>query len=163
MTAKATNNDEKKVYLTPSGLQKLEDELKELTEHRRSEVAARIAQAKEYGDLSENSEYEAAKEEQAFVEGRIAQIQQMIKNAVIIDENTPHYVVELGSQVKVEDKNSKKVSEYTIVGSAEADPMAGKISNESPIGKALFGKKVKDVVDVEVPTGTRTLVILDIK
>ncbi|MEI6222360.1 MAG: transcription elongation factor GreA [bacterium] len=154
------DSNEKKIFLTPSGFKKLEDELQHLIVHRRSEVAERIAQAKEYGDLSENSEYEAAKEEQAFVEGRISQVQQMIKNAAIINETAKHDNVDIGSKVKVNGPDGEET--YTIVGSAEANPLEGKISNESPIGQALLGKKVGATVTIKIPVGSLEMKIVEI-
>lgn len=153
----------KPVILTYEGLKKLEEELEYLKTVRRAEVAEKIKQARAFGDLSENSEYDEAKNEQAFVEGRIATIEAMLKNAKVIDdEDIKLDQVNIGCTVKVYDESFNEETEYTIVGSAEADPMNNKISDESPIGKALIGKKVGDVVSVEVPAGIIKLKILEI-
>lgn len=153
----------KPVILTYEGLKKLEDELDYLKSVRRAEVAERIKQARAFGDLSENSEYDEAKNEQAFVEGRIATIEAMLKNAKVIDDDDIKLdMVNIGCTVKVYDESFNEETEYTIVGSAEADPMNNKISDESPIGKALIGKKAGDVVSVEVPAGIINLKILEI-
>ncbi|MGB9678912.1 MAG: transcription elongation factor GreA [Thermoanaerobacteraceae bacterium] len=154
----------KPVILTYEGLKKLEEELDYLKSVKRGEVAEKIKQARAFGDLSENSEYDEAKNEQAFVEGRIATIEAMLKNAKVIDEediNLDH--VSIGCTVKVFDESFKEEVEYTIVGSAEADPMSNKISDESPIGKALIGKKAGEVVSVEVPAGIINLKIIEIR
>lgn len=160
MAAKETNNG-KKILVTKEGLKKLEEELQDLIDNKRQEIADRIAQAKEYGDLSENSEYEVAKEEQAFLEGRITQLQLMIKNAVVIDENSKHNRVEVGSKVRVKLKDGEEI--FHIVGSAEANPGEGKISNESPIGQALMNRKVGETVKVKVPAGFQEIKIVSIK
>lgn len=141
----------RKIYLTKEGSEKLKEELKELTTNKRKEVAQRIKEAKEFGDLSENSEYEEAKNEQAFTEGRIAEIQQILKNSVLIANRKNHDKVSVGSKVKVEVEG--ELTEFIIVGSAEANPMEGKISNESPIGQALLHKKVGEEVEIDVPAG----------
>ncbi|MGI5949423.1 transcription elongation factor GreA [Peptoniphilus sp.] len=144
----------KEVFFTPEGLEKIENEIEYLKTVRRKEVSERIKVALGYGDLSENSEYDEAKNEQAQVEERIAKLELMVRNAKIIDENDLNTdVVNIGSTVIVKELDSGDEDEYTIVGSAEADPLDGKISNESPVGSALIGKKVGDVVEVEVPDG----------
>ncbi|MGI1692007.1 transcription elongation factor GreA [Thermoanaerobacter uzonensis] len=154
----------KPVILTYEGLKKLEEELEYLKTVKRAEVAEKIKQARAFGDLSENSEYDEAKNEQAFIEGRIATIEAMLKNAKVIDEEDIKLdQVSIGCTVKVYDESYNEEVEYTIVGSAEADPMNNKISDESPIGKALLGKKVGDVVSVEVPAGIIKLKILEIR
>ncbi|KHO61928.1 transcription elongation factor GreA [Thermoanaerobacter sp. YS13] len=154
----------KPVILTYEGLKKLEEELEYLKTVKRAEVAEKIKQARAFGDLSENSEYDEAKNEQAFIEGRIATIEAMLKNAKVIDEDDIKLdQVSIGCTVKVYDESYNEEVEYTIVGSAEADPMNNKISDESPIGKALLGKKVGDVVFVEVPAGIIKLKILEIR
>ncbi|SHF08796.1 transcription elongation factor GreA [Thermoanaerobacter uzonensis DSM 18761] len=154
----------KPVILTYEGLKKLEEELEYLKTVKRAEVAEKIKQARAFGDLSENSEYDEAKNEQAFIEGRIATIEAMLKNAKVIDEEDIKLdQVSIGCTVKVYDESYNEEVEYTIVGSAEADPMNNKISDESPIGKALLGKKVGDVVTVEVPAGIIKLKILEIR
>ena len=145
---------EKDIFFTPEGLEKIENEIEYLKTVRRKEVSERIKVALGYGDLSENSEYDEAKNEQAQVEERIAKLEMMLRNAKIIDEkdlNTD--VVNIGSSVKVRELDTMEEDEYTIVGSAEADPLEGKISNESPVGSRLIGNRVGDVVEVEVPDG----------
>ncbi len=145
---------EKDIFFTPEGLEKIENEIEYLKTVRRKEVSERIKVALGYGDLSENSEYDEAKNEQAQVEERIAKLEMMVRNAKIIDEkdlNTD--VVNIGSSVKVRELDTMEEDEYTIVGSAEADPLEGKISNESPVGSKLIGNRVGDVVEVEVPDG----------
>ena len=146
--------NDKEIVLTPEGLSKLETELDELKTVHRREVNDRIRQAKEYGDLSENAEYEDAKQEQAFIEGRILKLEGMIRNARIIDES--EYAadeVHLGAVVKVKDLKNNDSYEFSIVGSAEADPSNRRISNESPLGKALIGNKKGATVDVSTPRG----------
>lgn len=145
---------EKDIFFTPEGLEKIENEIEYLKTVRRKEVSERIKVALGYGDLSENSEYDEAKNEQAQVEERIVKLEMMVRNAKIIDEkdlNTD--VVNIGSNVKVRELETMEEDEYTIVGSAEADPLEGKISNESPVGSRLIGNRVGDVVEVEVPDG----------
>ena len=145
---------EKDIFFTPEGLEKIENEIEYLKTVRRKEVSERIKVALGYGDLSENSEYDEAKNEQVQVEERIAKLEMMVRNAKIIDEkdlNTD--VVNIGSSVKVRELDTMEEDEYTIVGSAEADPLEGKISNESPVGSKLLGNRVGDVVEVEVPDG----------
>ncbi|MFR8927015.1 transcription elongation factor GreA [Peptoniphilus senegalensis] len=145
---------EKDIFFTPEGLEKIENEIEYLKTVRRKEVSERIKVALGYGDLSENSEYDEAKNEQAQVEERIAKLEMMVRNARIIDEkdlNTD--VVNIGSSVKVRELDTMEEDEYTIVGSAEADPLEGKISNESPVGSKLLGNRVGDVIEVEVPDG----------
>lgn len=153
--AKVVNDENSQVTLvTKEGLKKLQDELKYLKDEKRREVASRIKEAISYGDLSENSEYEEAKNEQAFVEGRILELEEKIKNAEIISDKHQTKTVQIGSTVEV--KNLSKDGEkevYTIVGSTEADPFDGKISNESPVGGALLDKKKGDKVSVKIPVG----------
>lgn len=154
----------KEVVLTYEGLQKLEQELEFLKAVKRREVAERIKQALSFGDLSENSEYDEAKNEQAHVEGRIVQLENMLKNAKVIDEDDVKTdVVSVGSKVTILDMEFKEEVEYYIVGSAEANPGQFKISNESPVGSALMGKKKGTVVDVVVPDGIVKYKILSIK
>jgi transcription elongation factor GreA len=146
--------NDKEIVLTRDGLKKLEDELDELKTVHRREVNERIRQAKEFGDISENAEYEDAKQEQAFVEGRILKLEGMIRNARIIDQSD--YVadeVHLGAIVKVVEVSAKTAHEFTIVGSAEADPKNARLSNESPLGRALMGRKAGETVDVTTPRG----------
>ena len=141
---------QKKYLLTPDGLEKLKSELNTLVVERRKEVIERIQEAVAHGDLSENADYAQAKEEQSFIEGRIQEIEDMIKNAEIIDINTKHSTVTIGSTVVVLVRDSNKESErkYTIVGSNEANPTLGKISNESLVGKLLLGRKVGEAFPV---------------
>jgi transcription elongation factor GreA len=145
---------DKKVIVTASGLKALEDELEMLKTVRRSEISEKIRVARGYGDLSENSEYDEAKNEQAIVEARIADLEVMLKNVVILDESEiVKDVISLGSNVKVYDEEFEEELEYVIVGSTEADLDLGKISDESPVGKALMGKKVGEVAEAILPTG----------
>jgi transcription elongation factor GreA len=154
--------EEKEVFLTQEGLQKIKEELDYLHLHRRNEVAEKIRLAKETGSTVNNAEYDDAKNEQAFVEGRILTLETMIKNAKIIEEDTHSDKVKLGSHVTVKNDDGEK-EEYVIVGSAEASPQNGKISNESPIGKALMGKKVGQAAQVKAPAGTIKLTVAKIK
>ena len=154
---------EKPVFLTPEGRAKLESELENLRTVRRAEVAERIHAAKEGGDIMENSAYDEAKNEQAFVEGRIMTIEQMLKNAVMIDATRASDTVGLGSYVTVAEHGAREDEVYQIVGSAEADPTRGRISNESPIGRMLLGKRVGDEVQVKIPDGVRHLKIVEIR
>jgi transcription elongation factor GreA len=146
--------NDKETVLTKEGLAKLEDELDELKSIHRREVNDRIRQAKEFGDISENAEYEDAKQEQAFVEGRILKVETMIRNARIIDESEfSSDEVHLGATVRVKDTKSGSSMEFTIVGSTEADPTNQRLSNESPLGKALIGRKKGETLDVQTPRG----------
>ncbi len=155
---------EKEVLLTPAGLKKLEEELENLKSVKRREVAERIKVAIGYGDISENSEYEDAKNEQAFVEGRIITLEKMLRNARIInEEEVDTGVVSIGSTVRVRDVEFKDEMEYLIVGSAESDPSDNKISNESPVGRALLGKSIGATVEVNVPAGTIRYEVLAIR
>ena len=154
----------KKNIMTYEGIKKLEEELEYLKTVRRKEITEKIKVALGYGDLSENSEYDEAKNDQAFNEGRIIQLENMLKNAVVVVESEiPTDKVSVGSIVKVMDYEFDEEVEYAIVGSAEADPMNFKISNESPVGSALLGKKVGDVVEVTVPSGVSKFEILEIR
>lgn len=145
---------EKDVILTRDGLEKLELELEDLKTVKRKEVADRIKQAIGFGDLSENSEYEDAKNEQAFIEGRILTLEKMLRNVKVIeDDNVVEGEVSIGSVVKVRDIEMDEEEEYKLVGTVEADPMNNRISNESPVGRAIIGHKVGEIVDVEVPMG----------
>lgn len=158
------NDEVKEVLLTEEGHQKLVDELNFLITKRRKEVAERIKDAIGYGDLSENSEYNDAKDEQAFVEGRIQQINEILAMARIIDEKkarTNH--VSLGSYVTLKDLETGEQFEYQLVGSVEADPSNHRISNESPVGRAIMGKKVGQIVKVDVPQGNVEYQIISIK
>jgi transcription elongation factor GreA len=146
---------QKQVFLTPEGLIKLEQELDISKTVRRKEIATRIKTALDFGDLSENSEYDQAKNEQAQLEERIAKVETMLRNAKLIEEDEiTTDVVSIGSKVVVNDLEYDEEMEYVIVGSAEADPFEGKISNESPLGSALLGKKPGDQVEVKVPDGS---------
>jgi len=155
---------EKEVILTPDGLKKLEEELENLKSVKRREVAERIKTAIGYGDISENSEYEDAKNDQAFIEGRIITLEKMLRNARIINnDDIDTDVVSIGSKVVLKDLEFGDSMEYTIVGTAESDPSQNKISNESPVGKAILGKKKSSIVDVNVPAGIIQYKIMDIK
>ena len=154
---------EKEVILTLEGLKKLEEELEMLKTQRRKQVAERIKQAIEFGDISENSEYDDAKTEQSFVEGRIITLEKMLRNAKVIDDNDQRDQVVVGSTVLLKDVEIGDNEEYTIVGSAEADPTVNKISNESPVGKAVLGHPKGTIVEVLVPAGIIHYEIMDIR
>lgn len=155
---------EKETILTAEGLKKLEEKLETLKTVRRLEVAERIKQAISFGDISENSEYEDAKNEQAFIEGEIITLEKMIRTAKVIDDDDIKTdVVTLGATVKLKDVALKTTVEYTVVGSAEADPLDNRISNESPVGVAIMGKKSGETVIVPVPDGTVKYKIMSIK
>jgi len=154
---------EKKTILTYEGVKKLEEELQRLKVVERKEVAQKIKEAKAQGDLSENAEYDAAKEEQAEIEARIAKIENMLRNAEVIDEDElDSSSVSIGSKVKVYDMKYKEEDTYLIVGSTEADPLDGKISNESPLGAALLGKRVGETFTVDAPEGPIKYKVVDI-
>lgn len=154
---------DKEFFFTEEGLKKTEDELEYLKSVVRREVAEKIKIALGYGDLSENAEYDHAKNEQAKVEEKIAKLENMLRNAVLIEEEkVDKTLVNIGSVVKVKEVGTDDEEEYTIVGSAETDPLEGKISNESPMGSALLGKKVGDIAEVEVPDGTVSFEIVAI-
>ena len=149
--------------LTDEGLRKLEDELDFLKTVRRKEIAEKIKVALSFGDLSENSEYDEAKNEQAMVESRIVTIEAMLKNVKLIDENEINTeIIHVGSRAKVKNLSSDRESTYKIVGSNEANPLEGRISDESPVGKALLGKKPGDKITVETPGGTIVYEVLEI-
>lgn len=154
---------EKSFYMTEEGKEKMEQELEFLKIDRRKEVVERIKIARDFGDLSENSEYDAAKDEQAFVETRIVQVEKMIRNAVIIesDDENPN-MVGLGKSVTFKELPDEEEETYRIVGSAEADPLEGKISNDSPIAKAIIGKEVGEKVTVPTPGGEIKIEILKV-
>jgi transcription elongation factor GreA len=155
---------EKKYVMTYEGVKKLEEELEYLKTTKRKEITERIKVALGYGDLSENSEYDEAKNDQAFVEGRIMQLENMLKNATVVDEtDVSTEIVSVGSIVKVKDYEFDEEVEFTIVGSAEADPMKNRISNESPVGMGLVGKKVGTIVEISVPDGVSKYEILEIR
>lgn len=151
------------VYLTPEGLQKIKDELQYLVTVRRREVAQMIAEAKAEGDLSENAGYDEAKTAQGFLEGRIRELEYIVKHAQLIEENTPSNVVSLGRKVIIREVDTDFEETYTLVGSKEADPTNGRISNESPMGQALLGKKKGQKVNVKTPGGDVKFEILKIE
>ncbi len=156
--------EEKEYFLTQEGLEDLEAELEELKSNKRKEIAEKIKTAREFGDLSENAEYDQAKNEQAQIEDRIARIETILRNAVVIEEEdveTDH--ISIGATVKLYDEDYKEEIEYTIVGTAEADPKRGRISNVSPVGKALLGKVVGDVITVSVADVNSTFKVLEIR
>jgi transcription elongation factor GreA len=157
--------NDKEVILTLDGLAKLEKELETLKTVKRREVAERIRQALEFGDISENSEYEDAKNEQGFMEGRILAIEKMLRSAKVIDEQEQRVdgIVSIGSKVLLEDISNKEEVEYMIVGSTEADPLQFRISNESPVGRSLVGQKLGSTVNINVPMGTIQYKIKGIK
>jgi transcription elongation factor GreA len=153
--------DEKPVLLTKEGLRTLEEELEQLVSVRRSEVAERIRQARDFGDITENAEYTEAKNEQSLVEGRIQTLEAMVRNAVLIEEESRERgVVAVGAEVKVSSDEGEEA--YSIVGAAEADPLNGRISNESPLGRALLGHKAGDEVEWTSPIGTSRVKILSV-
>jgi transcription elongation factor GreA len=154
---------DKEVILSLEGLKRLEQELEHLKSVRRREVAERIKQARQFGDIGENSEYDDAKNEQAFIEGRIITLEKLLRNAKLIDESAvdPNRVT-FGSIVRLREVETGDLLEYTIVGSAEANPAASRISNESPVGKAIIGQCVGIVVEVQVPAGTFHYEILEV-
>ena len=153
--------NEKETYITQEGLDEIKKELEELKLVKRPEVIQSLKDARAMGDLSENAEYDAARTEQAIVEGRIAELEAMVENAVVIEKvNTD--VVSIGTHVTLEYVDDEDTEEYSIVGSTEADPFTNKISNESPIAKAIMGLGVGDVVSVESPNGTYDVKILNI-
>lgn len=155
---------EKKSILTYEGLRQLEDELHDLKVNKRKEVAQKIKEAREQGDLSENAEYDAAKDEQRDIEARIEEIDKILRNAeVVIEDEVDVDVINIGCKVRIYDVEYDEELEYKIVGSAEANSLKGRISNESPLGKALLGKREGEVVDVETHTGTIKYKILDIQ
>lgn len=154
----------RKNILTSEGLKKLEDELDNLIVVRRKEVAQKIKEAREQGDLSENAEYDAAKDEQRDIEARIEEIEKILKNAEIVDEDEVDLeTINIGCQVKILDLEFDEELIYKIVGSTEANSLKGKISNESPVGKALLGKKVGELVSVETQVGVVQYKVLDIQ
>lgn len=155
---------EKKNILTYEGLRKLEDEIHDLKVNKRKEVAQKIKEAREQGDLSENAEYDAAKDEQRDIEARIEEIDKILRNAeVVVEDEVDVDVINIGCKVKIYDVEYDEELEYKIVGSAEANSLKGRISNESPLGMALLGKREGDTVDVETHTGTIQYKILEIQ
>ncbi|GAA0432220.1 MAG: transcription elongation factor GreA [Bacillota bacterium] len=154
---------EKSYYMTQEGKEKLEEELHYLKTDRRQEVVERIKVARDFGDLSENSEYDAAKDDQAFVESRIAQVEKMIRNAVIIEnDNDNPNIVSLGKSVTFQELPDGEEETYTIVGSAEADPFEGKISNDSPMAQSLLGQEIGSEVTVATPGGEIQVKIVNV-
>ena len=154
----------KEVILTPEGYEKLKFEIENLGTIKRREVAERIRVAREFGDIQENAEYDDAKNEQALLEHRIATLEERLRNARVIDRgDITTDVVSVGTQVRLRDVDAKKTFEYHIVGSAEANPAENKLSNESPVGKAIIGRKKGEVVEVTAPRGALKFKILEIK
>jgi transcription elongation factor GreA len=154
----------KEVILTPEGHAKLKEEIEYLSTIKRREVAERIKQAREFGDIMENSEYDDAKNEQAMLEHRIATLEERITNARVIEKKeVTTDVVSVGTKVRLRDVAANETIEYTIVGSAEANPVEHKLSNESPVGKAIIGKKKGETVEVAAPRGSLKYKIMDIK
>ncbi len=147
-------------YITAEGLKKIKAELQQLKTVKRKEISERIKEAKELGDLSENAEYVDAKDEQSFAEGQILELEELIKNASVIQDQSGGFMVQVGSRILV--KNSLGEQTFSIVGSQEADPSQGKISNESPLGQALVNRKVGDTVQVQTPRGPVPYTILKI-
>jgi transcription elongation factor GreA len=154
---------EKAMPMTKDGIERLEKELEHLRDVRRHEVAARIHEAKELASAQNNSEYEEAKNEQAFVEGRIMTLEHLLANVTVIDEEAAHHAnrIQLGTKVSVKTAEGKAM-EYTIVGAAEARPTEGMISNESPVGRALLGKRVGDEVQISAPRGVMKMTVVSI-
>jgi len=154
----------KEVILTPEGYKKLQQEIEYLSNEKRREVADRIRIAREFGDISENAEYDDAKNEQALLEHRIATLEERLRDAKVINKkDVAKDVVSVGSKVKVRDVTAKETVEYHIVGSAEANPAQNKLSNESPVGKAIIGHKKGETVEVAAPRGSMKYKILEIK
>jgi transcription elongation factor GreA len=154
----------REVILTPEGYEKLKQEIEHLSTEKRREVADRIRHAREFGDIAENSEYDDAKNEQALLEHRIATLEERLRSARVIDASeVATDVVSVGSKVKLKDVETNKTVEYFIVGSAEANPTEHKLSNESPVGKAIIGRKKGETVEVAAPRGALKFKILDIK
>ena len=154
---------EKKNILTYTGLKKYEDELHDLKVNKRQEIAQKIKEAREQGDLSENAEYDAAKDEQRDIEARIVDLEKLLKNAEVVVDEIDLDKISIGCQVKVLDVEEDEEMEFKIVGSTEANSLDGKISNESPVGRALLGKKAGETVDVETQAGVIQYKILDIR
>lgn len=154
----------KKNILTYEGLRKYEEELEHLKVEKRQEVAQKIKEAREQGDLSENAEYDAAKDEQRDIEARIEELEKILKNAeVVVEEEVDLDTISIGCKVKIFDLEFEEELEYKITGSTEANSLKGKISNESPVGKALIGKKVGDIINVEMPAGVIQYKVMEIQ
>ena len=152
---------QKKILLTQEGLEKIERELEQLRTVRRPEVAEKIKRAREMGGTENNAEYEDAKNEQSFIEGKILTFENTLKNATMIEAAVSPGTVELGDSITIENQDGK-IEQFVIVGSTEANPIEGKISNESPVGRALLGKKVGDTVKVKIPAGSLDLRIIEV-
>ncbi len=152
--------DSKKIYLTKDGMAEIKKEHEELTKSKRPDVLARVAQARNMGDLSENAEYVAAREELSFIDGRIDELEEILKQAVLIAATKGNHIVKLGSTVTLNVKGKKE--EFMVVGEWEADPKERKISHESPLGKALVGKKAGESVEVSAPAGTIRYTIVSV-
>ena len=153
----------KQTIITDEGLRRLEEELEELKTVKRKEIAEKIKVALSFGDLSENSEYDEAKNEQAIIEGRIAEIESQLKNVHVLDESElSNETVHIGSKIRIREVASGEEESYKIVGSTEADPINGRISDESPVGKAMLGHTVGDVVEVEIPSGAVSYELVEI-
>lgn len=155
--------DDKKIYLTKEGLEELKKELDQLAKVRRPDVLTRVSEARNMGDLSENAEYTAARDELSFIDGRIDELEELLKQAVVIAEPTKssNHIVKLGSTVKLNVKDKHEV--FTVVGEWEADPKEKKISHQSPLGKALIGKRVGEKIDVEAPAGKVVYTIVSVE
>jgi transcription elongation factor GreA len=154
----------KEVILTAEGHDKLREEIEHLSTVKRREVAERIKQAREFGDIAENSEYDDAKNEQAMLEHRISMLEERLKGARIVAKNdAPKGVVAVGTKVRLRDMDAKETIEYHVVGSAEANPAEHKLSNESPVGKAIMGKKKGEIVEVAAPRGSLKYKIMEVK
>ena len=153
----------KQTVITDEGLRRLEEELEELKTVKRKDIAEKIKVALSFGDLSENSEYDEAKNEQAIIEGRIAEIENQLKNVQVLDESElTNETVRIGSKILIRDQETGEEETYKLVGSTEADPMQGRISDESPVGKAMLGHVAGDVVEVEIPSGAVKYVLVEI-
>ncbi len=154
----------KELILTPEGYKKLQEEIEVLSTERRREVAERIREAREFGDIAENAEYDAAKNDQAHLEARIAMLEDRLKDArVVTKKEIKSGEVSVGTKVRLKDMGTNKTVEYRVVGSAEADPAEMKLSNESPVGKAIMGRKKGETVEVSAPRGTLKFKIMDVK
>ena len=154
----------RETVLTPEGYERLKEEIEYLSTTKRREVAERIKQAREFGDIAENSEYDDAKNEQAMLEHRIAQLEERLRNARVVEAGeTPTGVVGIGTRVRLKDLDANETIEYTIVGSAEANPAEHKLSNESPVGRAIIGRKKGETVEVAAPRGSIKYKIVDVK
>ncbi len=154
----------KEILLTPDGYKKLQEEIEYLSTERRREVAERIRLAREFGDIAENAEYDAAKNDQAHLEARIALLEERLKNArVVTKKEIKSGEVSVGTKVRLKDMSSNKTVEYHVVGSAEANPAELKLSNESPVGKAIMGRKKGEIVEVSAPRGALKFKIMEIK